>query len=190
MPVKVAIYTGCDALGIFTGRLPEMSSQHNEVVELYDQLRPALFGYLISLGLARLESDDVIQETFLRLYRFLASGGKLHHSRSWIFRIAHNLAQNLPKREERLISDNSEIGHATTCARPTTIPSAEEVYLSYEQFEGLEAALSQLTEHQQACLQLRAVGLRYKEIAEVLGIKVSAVEETLKRAVLRLMSEP
>ena len=50
-------------------------------------------------------------------------------------------------------------------------------------------AIAQLPQRQRECLHLRAEGLRYREIAEVLGITTSGVSESLKRAVLRLMNE-
>ncbi len=172
-----------------TQRKPE--SVRDAVVELYDLLRPRLFGYLISLGLMPEEADDVVQETFLRLYRALGSGENVRNPRSWIFRVAHNLGHNLRVRERRLISDHSYTGElvAVGSSSPSLSASPEELFLSQEKYRRLETALGQLTEHQYACLQLRAEGLRYREIAEVLGMKISAVSETLKRAVSRLMSE-
>ncbi len=160
-----------------------------QVIELYDQLRAPLLGYLISIDLMPQEADDIIQDTFLQLHRFLGSNGKLKNPRSWVFSVAHNLATNLRKRERRLISANGELEPSIDRENGATNPSPEDIFLHNERFRCLEVALSQLTEHQQACLQLRAEGLRYREIAEVLGMKVSAVSETLKRAVLRLMRE-
>src|SRR5215510_5847469 len=48
-----------------------------EIVELYDRLRPSLYQYLLCLGLSPEDSDDVIQEAFLRLFRFQAGGGTI-----------------------------------------------------------------------------------------------------------------
>jgi RNA polymerase sigma-70 factor (ECF subfamily) len=175
-----------DVLGIFARHGQEKVGRRDEIVDLYDQLRPSLYGYLISLGLMPQEADDVVQDAFLRL---LDSGQKVHNLRSWIFRVGHNLASNLRKRERRLVSDNGEHEPSTTLSGSAMTSSPEEIYIHNEQHRRLETALSQLTQHQQACLQLRAEGLRYWEIGEVLGITVSAVSETLKRAVLRLMSE-
>ena len=187
-PPSASFFTG-DVLGIFTNQAEGELDRCDEIVELYDQIRPSLFGYLVSLGLMPQESDDLVQESFLRLYRFLASGGKIQNPRGWVFRVGHNLAQNLRKRERRLISHNSEPGLLPTVGRSATEPSPEDVYLNNEKLRRLEAAMCQLSEHQKACLQLRAEGLRYREIAEVLGITVSGVSEALRRAVLRLMSE-
>jgi RNA polymerase sigma-70 factor (ECF subfamily) len=175
------------SMGVF--RQQASLARRDEIIDLYDQLRPSLYGYLVSLGLIPQEADDVVQDTFLRLFAFLESGGRVQNPRSWLFRVGHNLALNLQKRERRLISDNGEPGHSTTCCGSAMSHSPEEVYLRNEKDRRLRTALLQLTQHQQACLQLRAEGLRYNEIAEVLGITVSAVSETLRRAIVRLMRD-
>jgi RNA polymerase sigma-70 factor (ECF subfamily) len=52
-----------------------------------------------------------------------------------------------------------------------------------------EAAVEHLTSQQRQCLLLRKEGLRYREIAMVLGIGASRVPQLLERAVGRLMEE-
>lgn len=167
-----------------TGRL----GQQPRIVELYDELRPSLYGYLVCFGLEPQEADDVIQEVFLRLFRVLQSGGEVRNPRSWAFRVAHNLSLNLMKRERRLVSD----ADAENAGRPvaaTAVPNPEETYLKKEQMHLLDAAMRHLTMRQWQCVHLRAEGLRYREIAEVLGSTPSGVAQSLKRAIERLMSE-
>jgi RNA polymerase sigma-70 factor (ECF subfamily) len=50
----------------------------------------------------------------------------------------------------------------------------------------LERAIGDLSGQQRQCLFLRAEGLRYREIAEAIGISSSSVSEFLKRAVTKL----
>jgi RNA polymerase sigma factor (sigma-70 family) len=50
----------------------------------------------------------------------------------------------------------------------------------------LLAAIRELSPQQRNCLHLRVAGLRYREIAEVIGISTSAVGEFLRRATVRL----
>jgi RNA polymerase sigma-70 factor (ECF subfamily) len=164
-------------------------SQRTEIVDLYDKLRPSLYGYLICLGLMPQEADDVIQDTFFRLFRVLQSGGKVENLRSWLFRVAHNLSQNLQKRERRLISETAEDGYPSSFEKPDAGPNPEELYIRKEQLLLLDRAVSRLPRLQRECLHLRAEGLRYREIAEILSVSVSGVGEALKRAVIRLMSE-
>jgi RNA polymerase sigma-70 factor (ECF subfamily) len=47
-------------------------------------------------------------------------------------------------------------------------------------------ALESLSPQQRNCLYLRSEGLRYREIAEVIGISSSTVNEFLRRAIARL----
>jgi RNA polymerase sigma-70 factor (ECF subfamily) len=176
-------------LGIFARDEGGASGQRSQIVELYDELRPSLFGYLISLGLTAAEADDMIQDAFVRLVRFLQSGGELKSPRSWIFRVARNAAFNLQKRERRLISsdEGADLCVASTADKAPQTP--EQLYLLNERFRLLSVAIQQLTQRQRECLHLRAEGLRYHEIAEVLGTTTSAIADSLKRAILRLMSE-
>jgi len=50
----------------------------------------------------------------------------------------------------------------------------------------VEQAIGSLSRQQRQCLFLRAEGLRYREIAEAIGISSSSVSEFLKRAVAKL----
>jgi RNA polymerase sigma-70 factor (ECF subfamily) len=52
--------------------------------------------------------------------------------------------------------------------------------------EQLNEAWKTLSPQQRQCLHLRAEGLRYREIAETLGITISSAREFLSRAILRL----
>ena len=54
--------------------------------------------------------------------------------------------------------------------------------LRREKFRRLSAAMRELAESERECLLLRAEGLRYREIAEVLGLATSTVADTVERA--------
>ena len=58
--------------------------------------------------------------------------------------------------------------------------------LEKEKFRQLEKAIRLLTESERECLLLRAGGLRYREIGEVLGIPTSTVADTVERAIKKL----
>jgi RNA polymerase sigma-70 factor, ECF subfamily len=177
-----------ESLSVFSREERGKLNQRTQIVDLYDELRLPLYGYLICMGLTPQEADDVIQEAFLRLVRFLQDGGRLKSPRSWIFRVAHNLGVNLQKRERRLVADLGEDG-TLEIARSVVAADPEELYLRKEQWRRLDTAISQLTKRQRECLHLRAEGLRYHEIADVLGITISGVADALQRAILHLTSE-
>ena len=58
--------------------------------------------------------------------------------------------------------------------------------LAKEKFHRLDKAIRSLAAPERECLMLRAEGLRYREIGEVLGIPTSTVADTVERAVKKL----
>jgi RNA polymerase sigma-70 factor (ECF subfamily) len=62
----------------------------------------------------------------------------------------------------------------------------ERVRMEKEKFERLKNAIRTLGGVERDCLLLRASGLRYREIGEVLGIATSTVADIVDRAVKKL----
>jgi RNA polymerase sigma-70 factor (ECF subfamily) len=176
-------------LGAFSREAYGGLKQRSNIVELYDELRPSLYGYLISLGLSTQETDDVIQETFLSLFEQMESGVAIDNARGWVFRVAHNSSRTRQKRELRLVSATPVEGGPSLFERPDTALSPEDAYLWREYLDRLHAALDRLPEQQRQCLHLRAEGLRYREIANVLGVSTSRIPQLLERAIVRIMDE-
>jgi RNA polymerase sigma-70 factor (ECF subfamily) len=176
-------------LGIVSNEKRGGLGTRRRIIELYDQFRPSLYGYLISLGLAPQQADDAVQETFLRLFEHLQSDGSDRNLRSWLFCVAHNLSQDIHRRERRMVnssaSDQESVRKLLDRVDPGLNP--EELYLHKERSARLASAVAQLSEQQRQCMHLRAEGLRYREISAVLGISVSTVAESLQRAIDRIV---
>jgi RNA polymerase sigma-70 factor, ECF subfamily len=149
---------------------------------LYRELRKPLLRYLVCLGLSADEAQDVAQDAFLSLHRHLASGGPQQNIRGWLFRVAHNAARNRQQRYERRFVTPLEDGYDLAGEEA----SPERVFFDKEKFGRLRKAIRLLTESELECLLLRAGGLRYREIGEVLGLSTSTVADTVERAVRKL----
>jgi DNA-directed RNA polymerase specialized sigma24 family protein len=63
-----------------------------EVMSLFEQFRNPLLRYVLSFGIPVQDSEEVIQEVFLSLFRHLQLGKSRRNLLGWIFRVAHNLA--------------------------------------------------------------------------------------------------
>ena len=79
-------------LGIVASSERGTAKRSNDIVDLYDTLRPSLLAYLSGLGLGKNEAEDVVQESFLRLLSNLSEEQNEHQLRAWIFRVAHNIS--------------------------------------------------------------------------------------------------
>jgi len=162
--------------------LSRFATNAYEATTLFQELRKPLARYLTGLGLSPEEAQDVVQDSFLQLHKHLAAGGSRDNIRSWLFRVAHNGARNCQQSYARRMGESLEpiAGAASGEASP------EQVVLAKERFERLNAAVHSLSEQERQCLMLRAEGLRYREIGEVMGIPVSTTADIVSRAVNKL----
>ena len=153
-----------------------------EATTLFHELRNPLARYLTGLGLSAEEAQDVIQDSFLQLQKHLAAGGSQENIRGWLFRVAHNAARNYQLSYARRMGESLDpVAESVSCEA-----SPEQVVLAKERFARLDAALRSLSQQERQCLMLRAEGLRYREIGEVLEIPVSTVADVIARAVSKL----
>lgn len=162
--------------------LARFPTDDREADTLFRELRQPLLRYLVCLGLSRDEAQDVVQDAFLSLHRHLSAGGSQENIRSWLFRVAHNQARNRQSSYHRRFSTPLENG--ADAALDETTP--ERVLLEKEKFKRLGIAIRTLATVERECLLLRASGLRYREIGEVLGIATSTIADIVERAVKKL----
>jgi RNA polymerase sigma-70 factor (ECF subfamily) len=157
-----------------------------EAVSLFDQLRDRLLRYVVSFGLPVQDGEDVVQEVFLALFRHLQQGRSRRNLRAWTFRVAHN--QALKRRSQERIGFQQMAGEETLLSDSVRDrnPNPEEQVASNQSRQRVLAVVSALPEQDRRCLVLRAEGLRYREIAEVLDISLGAVSLSLERSLTRL----
>jgi RNA polymerase sigma-70 factor (ECF subfamily) len=158
------------------------------ITELFIELRGPLHRYLLCVGVRSPEAEEIIQETFLRLYRHLHHGGRDDNLRGWLFRVAHNIGINELKRKQYVLGVSCE-HWAERGSWFDQGHSPEELLLRKEKLIRVHAAIATLSEQQKECLYLRAEGFRYREIAEILGVTISTVVESLRRAIKKLSKE-
>lgn len=171
------------------GKSPGAAEACREITRLFEALRDPVFRQALRVLRSPAEAEDVTQEVFLRLYGEMRAERKVENPKAWLFRAAHNLAidrlrgrQHTQSWEE---SDDSESWKAV--ADPA--PSVEERLAEVQNQERVRALVSGLSAQERRCMELRAEGLRYREIAGVLGVRITTVETYLARAVKKLMGK-
>jgi RNA polymerase sigma-70 factor, ECF subfamily len=166
----------------------EPSELHRAVTAAFEELKDPVFRYVASIVSDDQGARDVTQEAFVRLYEHLLKGNRIEHVQAWIFRVAHNLAIDTV-RKDGATAVHRETGaddRALDVADPA--PGAEDLLLSAESHSRLRHALGRLSGQERRCLDLRAEGLTYREIAEVLGIRHTTVAVFLARGLKKLTS--
>jgi RNA polymerase sigma-70 factor, ECF subfamily len=157
-----------------------------KVEQIFAQLREPIYRYLVVTFGAGAEAEDIVQESFIRLYRELSAGKQIENPKAWLYRTAHNLAINQIKHQQ-FIAPLGEMEWAEIVeSMPDADANPEEKLLKQERRERLHEVMKILTAQERQCLHLRAAGFRYREIAEIMEIGVPTVGEYLKRGINKI----
>jgi len=162
----------------------ERNRLENVVVSFFDQFRDPLLRYLASFGLVFPDSEEVLQEVFLSLFQHLDRGKSDDNIRGWLFRVAHNLVLKKRYRAHQDSDVRADVGAAVFAIDPA--PNPEDRMLNNQTQRRLLAAVEALPEQDRRCLFLRAEGLRYREIAEILEMSLGSVSLSLARSLARI----
>jgi len=140
--------------------------------------------YSVVHGIARerVETDDIVQEVFIKIFRALPHFRGEARLSTWIYRIARNEAINAIEKRKPISApfedcedlaieeDNPEAAHRKKIAR-----------------EQIERLMDRLDEKQRIALELRYAGDKsYEEIAEIMEIPLGTVKTHIYRAKLSL----
>lgn len=142
-----------------------------------------LYGYLLRLTRSPADAEDLLQETFLRVWRSAGSyrPGQVAAT-TWIHRIAHNLYIDSFRANRRRAGIAVEVDDSVALDTDNGV-ELESALISAELLDQVERAISRLPENQRAALLLcQTQGFSNNDAAVILGIGVRAVESLLARA--------
>lgn len=131
------------------------------------------------------EAEDLVQETYVRAYRFFHRYDRSLPFTAWLFRIMTNLHIDHVRRNGRLKTtsiDHSGYDGAASWDIPDENASPERPMMQSEVEAPMEEALRQMTPAFRAAVLLADVeGMAYEEIAESMGISLGTVRSRIHR---------
>jgi RNA polymerase sigma-70 factor (ECF subfamily) len=142
----------------------------------------ALYRFLRSCGAVEPMAEDLSQEAFLRLHHHLGDSRPVQNVRAWLFRVAYRMWIDRLREGQREVTAPGCNWELWTDVLRDPAPGVEQELLARERHEWLRSTILRLSQVERQVLHLRADGLRYREIAEVLGIGYWSVVEALRRA--------
>ena len=123
-------------------------------------------------------AEDAAQETFIQAWMKLSSYRPKSSLQNWLYRIAVNTAIDMLRKEKHILPNAVEDLHLIDAQA-----GPEAIFLSGEQTELVQGAISTLPDASRAVLVLREYeGLSYKEIADALDVPVGTVMSRLNYA--------
>jgi len=160
---------------------------------LVTRYQAPLFNYLRRMIGNASEAEDVLQDTFMKVYRHLDRFRPDGRFRSWLYRIATNTCRDALRRRKLRRVFSLDAGRNPEDAPPveryaSRAPNPAEKAAEAELAERLARAVEALPmKHRAVFLMARYDGMSYEEIAESLRIPVGTVKSRMNTAVNALM---
>lgn len=143
------------------------------VTALFDRWYMSLVRYALRTTANYELAEDLAQETFMHLYQALRAGKNIEHPKAWtICVLRRGMSRYMRDRIPHEPLDEMEIAGNAVNELPGILD--------------IRSLLSVLTPREEEVLLLRLEALKYREIADQLGISMNSVNTLLARALRKL----
>ena len=154
-----------------------------ELISLYKE---RLYWHVRKIVISHDDTDDVLQNTFIKIYKNIGKFKQESKLFSWMYRIATNEAITfINKRNKERKIDISEVQEQIV----STLES--DIYFSGEEIqEILQKAIASLPQKQQLVFNMKYFdNIKYTQISEILGTSVGALKASYFHAVKKIESD-
>ena len=165
------------------------SGDENAYVELVNRYKDKLTNFVFYFLKDEEHSEDIVQETFIRLYEKKHYYKEIAKFSTWIYTIARNLANTELRKKSRTKimylsqMNNNKKDYELKSSDPELNKNIENEFLMKE----IHAAIDKLPENYKSVIILRDIqGLDYEQISNIIGVPLGTVKSRINRARLQL----
>jgi RNA polymerase sigma-70 factor, ECF subfamily len=166
-----------------------LEGEKRAFTELVERYQARLLNFVYRTTGDRERAEDLVQETFIRVYRHIHRFDQSKKFSTWVYTIASNLAKNELRNRSRnpLVlfqtikknwgSDERPLEWEDNTYRP------DDLYRKRHLKNLVDSVVEELPEHHRVVFVLREMeGKTYEEIAEITGCNLGTVKSRLNRA--------
>lgn len=144
--------------------------------QLFDLYRIRLFSFILDFTHSATDAEELVQDTFVRLWESRLGLSEVDHPRAYIYRMARNNTLNWLAKAAR----NNQMMRQVWSNMQITGNITEDILDARESRQLIANALSGLSEKKQAIFRMsREQGMKHEEIADSLGLSRSTVKNSL-----------
>ena len=144
----------------------------------------SLYGSAVRLTRNAADAEDLVQETYLRAFRFARRFERGTNIKAWLFTILHNTFRNARRDAGRnpVSADSEVLDRLTERMSGDGSPTPEDLLIRQTLGVDLARALDELPEVFRQAVWLRDVeGFSYMELAQILGVPAGTVMSRISR---------
>ncbi|MFQ3296724.1 MAG: RNA polymerase sigma factor (sigma-70 family) [Polaribacter sp.] len=166
-------------------QLKNVQTKEKAFRELISLYKERLYWHIRKIVISHDDTDDVLQNTFIKVYRNISKFNQDSKLFSWMYRIATNESISFinKRAKERNIAVSEMHEQLTSSLESDNYFSGEEIQ------EILQMAIATLPQKQQLVFNMKYFDdLKYTEISEILGTTVGALKASYFHAVKKIES--
>lgn len=159
---------------------------------LFERYKKRIYHFLFRYTHNEGDSEDLLQETFMRVYRSKHSYNRIAKFSTWLYTIALNLAKTHYKKRTRMEmvafhTDEGQQSYEVSDMLDDRDLEPDSMYQKRTLVRYIEKALQRISSDFREVLVLRDIqGLSYEEISEVTGFPMGTVKSKLNRGRVQL----
>ncbi len=158
--------------------------------ELIERHQTRLYSYIFVMVKDKQLSDDLFQDTFVKVINTLKSGSYNDEGKfvQWVMRIAHNLViDHFRKQKKRNYADVSNDKYSLMDSLRVTDPNIEDALVTEQIHKEVKLLMEYLPPEQKEVLYLRCyAGLSFKDIADQTEVSINTALGRMRYAIINM----
>lgn len=167
-----------------------IAGDSNAIEQLIKRHKRKVFTYILIIVRNREQSEDLFQETFLKVIKSLKEGKYTDDGRflGWVMRIAHNLIIDNVRRGQRLKTiSRDDYEYDIFNQRKYTDPHIEQRVVKEEVQKDIRRLIDELPEVQQQVVIMRHfMDMSFKDIAEETNVSINTALGRMRYALINM----
>ena len=166
-----------------------ISGDENALGTLINRHQSKIYGFIYSKVSNRDISDDIFQDTFIKVIKTLKSNAYNEEGKflPWVMRIAHNLVVDHFRRNKKMPMFRETEEFSIFSIMSDNVPNIESQIITNQVESDLRKLIEELPADQKEVLVMRMYqDLSFKEISELTGVSINTALGRMRYALLNL----
>ena len=166
-----------------------VAGDENALGTLINRHQSKIYGFIYSKVANRDVSDDIFQDTFIKVIKTLKSNAYNEEGKflPWVMRIAHNLVVDHFRRNKKMPMFRETEEFSIFSIMSDNVPNIESQIITNQVENDLKKLIDQLPADQKEVLIMRMYqDLSFKEISELTGVSINTALGRMRYALMNM----
>jgi RNA polymerase sigma-70 factor (ECF subfamily) len=166
-----------------------ISGDENALAVLIKRHQSKIYGFIYSKVSDRDISDDIFQDTFIKVIKTLKSNSYNEEGKflPWVMRISHNLIVDHFRKNKKMPMHRETEEFSIFSIMTDNSPNIENRIITEQVENDLQRLIEELPDDQKEVLQMRIYqDLSFKEIADITGVSINTALGRMRYALMNL----